>query len=183
MVKVKIVWKREEEIEIGTFGDFNPSWDDTDHFQFVCNKCGKIALTRKVEYVTYPKPKLDPCLHIQLFCPECKRAGQRKIYLGHDSNPAFNHCSVNFYDMVCRHYFRGRNPHKSWNVLLTKVNMMSRKCKSCGKEIEKGFFCSSCHPYIEVFEDYNDGSGEPHIWMDSRKHGVDDVVKGMLKKG
>lgn len=63
--------------------------------------------------------------------------------------------------------------------------MERRKCKSCGKKIKIGFFCTDCRPRIQVLEYYS-GSDEPRIWMDKRcrehvHYEVSEKTKEMVK--
>lgn len=60
--------------------DFIPTWDNTDHLNFVCEECHAKATILAVEF--FPNiNEVGATLYFRLKCPSCKRTGQRKIYL------------------------------------------------------------------------------------------------------
>jgi len=60
--------------------DFIPTWDTTDHLNFVCAECHAKATILAVEF--YPNINaVGAALYFRLKCPNCKNTGQRKIYL------------------------------------------------------------------------------------------------------
>lgn len=60
----------------GGVGAFDLIWDNTDHFNFLCNDCGS---TPKVKRVIFGIESVYPTLFFHLCCQECGRRGQRKI--------------------------------------------------------------------------------------------------------
>ena len=61
----------------GGIGPFDLIWDDTDHFNFICNKCGSIP---NVDRVCFDIVQFYPTLRFYLHCQGCGSSGQRKIY-------------------------------------------------------------------------------------------------------
>ena len=65
----------------GGVGDFDLIWDSTDHFNFICNKCGNIP---NVSSASFDIVEFYPTLRFYLLCPGCGMSGQRKIYCNDD---------------------------------------------------------------------------------------------------
>jgi hypothetical protein len=61
----------------GAVGYFGLIWDSTDHFGFICNRCGSIP---NVDKVIFDIEEFYPTLRFYLHCQECGKSGQRKIY-------------------------------------------------------------------------------------------------------
>ena len=70
----------EEALAIGG-GVFLPTWDDTDHFHFVCKACKCVADVLGVRFKGKYGEDVDHALFFYLGCPSCGQTGQRKIYL------------------------------------------------------------------------------------------------------
>ena len=60
---------------------FLPTWDDTDHFHFVCAKCKGVADVLQVRFDTNYSKDVKYALFFYLGCRKCGSTGQRKIYL------------------------------------------------------------------------------------------------------
>jgi len=77
--KTRIIYKAVN--KLATFaGRFLPTWDDTDHFHFVCMNCHGVADVLQVDFI--PKyANVGEALFFHLGCSNCGRTGQRKIYL------------------------------------------------------------------------------------------------------
>lgn len=60
---------------------FLPTWDETDHFHFVCKKCKSVADVLEVRFITNYSKTVKYALFFYLGCRKCGATGQRKIYL------------------------------------------------------------------------------------------------------
>lgn len=60
---------------------FLPTWDTTDHFHFVCEKCKGVADVLMVKFVSDYSDDIKYALFFYLGCRKCGASGQRKIYL------------------------------------------------------------------------------------------------------
>ncbi|MEM4497583.1 MAG: hypothetical protein QW692_02015 [Nitrososphaerota archaeon] len=81
--KAGFIYRNVEEDSILIKGDiFIPTWDDTDHFHFVCAKCKSVAHVLAID-LRSPRTLGFPgfSLRFMLGCPDCGATGQRKIYL------------------------------------------------------------------------------------------------------
>lgn len=69
---------------------FLPTWDSTDHFRFVCEKCKTVADVIQVDFTNKYCEEVKYALFFYLGCPECGATGQRKIYFDMDmKDPCF----------------------------------------------------------------------------------------------
>lgn len=53
--------------------------DETHHFYFLCPLCGDKCVVVSIKATEYRRL---PELYFDLFCPQCRITGQRKIWLG-----------------------------------------------------------------------------------------------------
>lgn len=60
---------------------FLPTWDGTDHFNFVCSNCHAVADVLSVEFYPTLGEEIGSAIYFHLGCPECGKTGQRKMYL------------------------------------------------------------------------------------------------------
>lgn len=60
---------------------FLPTWDETDHFHFVCAKCKSVADILQVRFDANYGKDVKYALFFYLGCRKCGATGQRKIYL------------------------------------------------------------------------------------------------------
>ena len=74
MAEIYTIMDNEQMILFG--GHFIPTWDSSDHFNFVCAKHPVLARILKVQSVM---PR-EPTIHFLLQCPVCGECGVRKIY-------------------------------------------------------------------------------------------------------
>ena len=112
--RARIIHKNVNFIGIGPveYGKFLPSWDDTDHFQFVCNKCHCAADILTVKFVREYTKTAGSAIYFFLGCPCCGRVGQRKIYLGiRDDICKFQHTFTD--DRKVLLYGDQRKPHST----------------------------------------------------------------------
>jgi hypothetical protein len=85
LTKARIIYRRvNAEIDWNKQSKFIPSWDSTDHFNFVCADCKTPADIITADFT--PKMKGRPntklsCLLFILKCPKCGTVGIRRIYL------------------------------------------------------------------------------------------------------
>ena len=107
--KVKIIYdNRGKQVDgVPRPGRFLPSWDSTDHLYFVCKQCKTVAdllLVKSYGYV----------IIFSLQCPECKTAGQRKMYLTVPlSRRCFCHCVYDPDEQKVYSYGREPSPYGS----------------------------------------------------------------------
>lgn len=64
-------------------GEFDPTWDTTDHFHFICHACLTAADVLEVKLHSPYGGGIKYALFFYLGCPKCGATGQRKIYLDH----------------------------------------------------------------------------------------------------
>ena len=98
-------------------GEFTPSWDSTDHFAFVCNKCGVVADILQVRYVAdYADSDGRPlyALFFYLGCVKCGATGQRKAYLARRPRAAFCHEALVGNELLI--FGDSREPYKRMRV-------------------------------------------------------------------
>jgi hypothetical protein len=60
-------------------GNFITVFDATDHFDFLCVKCGKLATIMELRYETWKGE--PPTIVVELLCDSCKTMGKRKWYI------------------------------------------------------------------------------------------------------
>jgi len=94
-------------------GEFTPSWDSTDHFHFVCDRCGVVADILQVRYVPN-YPNVSYALFFYLGCVKCGATGQRKIYLARRSKPARFHETLIGNEILI--FGDGREPDKRMRI-------------------------------------------------------------------
>lgn len=78
---------------------FIPCWNTTDHFHFVCESCKSIADVLEVKLETDHSNEVKFSLFFHLGCPNCKRTGQRKIYLDRRENAGQKKWAFNIKNM------------------------------------------------------------------------------------
>jgi len=87
--KTGFVWSKVDldTLLVEGFTPFLPTWDDTDHLQFVCGICLAVADILAVSVTDVPDvidERARFTLRFFLRCPMCGATGVRKVYLNND---------------------------------------------------------------------------------------------------
>ncbi len=98
----------DQESKIFDASNFLPTWDSTDHFHFVCQKCKSVADVLEGKFSRSYGGGVNYALFFRLGCRRCGATGQRKIYL--DNLPDACKFQKTFHDCVLYLYGDDENP-------------------------------------------------------------------------
>jgi len=92
-------------------GHFLPTWDETDHFNFVCQKCKGVADVLQVKHYDNYSNEVKHALFFYFGCRVCGATGQRKMYL--DRRPDACYHQQTFDNNRLYLYGKGDKPEES----------------------------------------------------------------------
>jgi len=90
---------------------FQPTWDGTDHFHFVCEKCKGVADVLEVKHYDNYSNEVKYALFFYFGCRVCGATGQRKMYL--DRRPDACYHQQTFDNNRLYLYGKGDKPEES----------------------------------------------------------------------
>jgi len=102
-------------------GDFVPSWDSTDHFHWICQRCKVVTDVLQVRYMPGYSNGEGSRLYALFFylgCVKCGATGHRKIYLARRPKPARFHETLIDNEILI--FGDGRDPEK--RLRITKLD-------------------------------------------------------------